>query len=100
MTGPGDGRKDFRLVGYEGGLDSEMLHDGERCAFLRSTIAAPDKHAVVMQSIRSERYVGRRVRFAAWVKNAPGARNGGLWMRVVPLDRDRSFAAGYFVPAA
>jgi hypothetical protein len=96
VTGPGDGRKDYRLIGYEGGIDSALMHDGQRCAFLRSNVAAPDKHAVVMQSIRSERYLGRRVRFGAWVKNMPGTMSAGLWMRVVPVDRDRSFAAGHF----
>src|SRR5688500_8811962 len=68
ITGPGDGAPDFRVTDYEGGLDPEQSHAGLPCAFLRSVVERPASHVVIMQSIRTERYVGRRIRFSAWVR--------------------------------
>jgi hypothetical protein len=70
VTGPGDGRADFKLSGYAGGLDAELRHEGRPCAVLRATVPAPESHAVIMQSIRSTHYRGARVRFSAWVRAA------------------------------
>jgi hypothetical protein len=95
ITGPGDGRPDYRLEDYEGGLDPAVVRDGQPCAFLRSTVPAPRSHGVIMQSIRSEKYAGGRIRFSAWLKAAgPDPQHGGLWVRVVPQDRDSTLTHG------
>lgn len=94
VTGPGDNAPDFKLTDYEGGLDRRCRHGGAAGAFLRSKVDKPGKHAVVMQSIRSDRYRGKRVRLSAWVKTEGVAEEAALWMRVVPADRDRTFARG------
>lgn len=87
VTGPGDGLED-----YEGGLDSTVRHEGRPCAYLRSVKPDAAKRAVVMQSILTERYRGKRVRLTAWVRSVKP--NAGLWMRIVPYDRDQTFAYG------
>ncbi len=68
VTGP-DGAKELRAHGYEGGLDHTQSHSGHGSAYLRAISEHPDyKHAVIWQSISSERYRGKRVKLSAWMK--------------------------------
>lgn len=96
VTGPGDDNPDFELTDYEGGLEPEMRHKGKACAYVRSIVEEPRSHAVVMQSIHSQKYHGKRIRFSAELRCTEGVEDSGLWLRVVPFNRDWSYAAGYF----
>jgi len=92
VTGPGDGAKDFELTDYDGGLDRKVKHSGKASAYLRSRVKKPAKHAVVMQSIRSHEYRGKRIRVAAWIKTRDVAEAASLWVRVTPKNRDETLA--------
>jgi hypothetical protein len=92
VTGPGDDAKDFRLTDYEGGMDTRIKHRGKASAFLRSTVDKPDKHAVVMQSVRSDHYRGKRIRVSAWLRTEGVTDEACLWVRVVPIDRDTTLS--------
>jgi hypothetical protein len=84
VAGPAEDARDFRVTDYEGGLDQNVKHGGEASAFLRSTVAKPAEHAVVMQSLRADDYRGKCLRVSAWVKTEKVADAAGLWLKVVP----------------
>jgi len=92
VTAPGDNAKDFRLTDYEGGMDTRVKHRGKASAYLRSTVDKPAKHAVVMQSVRSDNYRAKRIRMSAWIRTVDVAKEAALWVRVVPADRDTTLA--------
>lgn len=92
VTGPGGGAPDFRLTDYEGGTDTKVKHGGKASAYLVSKVDKPAKNAVVMQAVGSEKYRGKRIRVAAWVKTENVAGCAGLWVRVTPADRDQTLA--------
>ena len=94
FTGPGDGTADFEITDYEGGLEPELRHNGKACAFVRSIVDAPQSHAVIMQNVDSLNYHGKRVRFSAMVRCDSDTTVGHLWVRVVPLGKDNSYAWG------
>jgi hypothetical protein len=74
FCGPGAGD-------YDGGLDPLVRHEGRPCAFLRQVGPPRESYASILQVVGSELYVGRRVRFSAWLK-VGGPRNGSLFMQV------------------
>src|SRR4051795_3808055 len=93
VTGPGDYTPDFELTHYAGGFAEEQ-HQDQPSVWLRSTVPNAEEHGVIMQRIRSDRYRGKRIRFAAWVRSEGVEQWGGLWVRVTPRDDTRSYAHG------
>jgi hypothetical protein len=66
---------------YTIALDHEVVHGGKFSATLRCVSPKCTDYGTLAQSLHTQIFLGRRVRFTAWVK----ARNAGaanLWMRV------------------
>jgi hypothetical protein len=66
---------------YDTGIDREAVYKALPSAYLKAT-ADPDGFGTLMQSFSADPYVGKRVRFSAYVKSDGVARWAGLWMRV------------------
>jgi hypothetical protein len=68
---------------YESSVDSGNAYGGQPSAYLRSKKSqAQDGFGTLMQNFSAEPYVGKRVRFSAFVKSENIERWSGLWMRV------------------
>jgi hypothetical protein len=67
---------------YESGIDELAAHDGHPSAYLKAQNPVVQGFGTLMQNFRADHYLGKRVRFSAFVKTE-GAQNwAGLWMRV------------------
>ncbi|MFI5312338.1 MAG: erythromycin esterase family protein, partial [Gemmatimonadales bacterium] len=64
-------------------LDHASPHGGKSAVSLAATVGTPTTFATVSQFIRADNYLGRRVRWTAWVRptGVTGA-GAGAWMRV------------------
>lgn len=69
-------------TGYESGIDALATHDSRPSAFLKSKQPVVHGFGTLMQDFRAARYVGKRVRFSAFVKTDDARDWAGLWMRV------------------
>ena len=68
---------------YESSIDSGTLYAGQPSVYLRSKKPQVDAgFGTLMQNFGAEQYVGKRVRFSAFVKSENIERWAGLWMRV------------------
>ena len=68
---------------YESSVDSGNAYAGQPSAYLRSKKAqVPEGFGTLMQSFGADQYVGKRVRYSAFVKSENVERWAGLWMRV------------------
>ncbi len=54
---------------YETGLDNQIVHSGNYSAYLISKDEKARGFATLMQQIKSDRYLGERIRFSAFVKS-------------------------------
>ena len=67
---------------YDTGVDGQASYNGHPSAFLKSKDLRIDGFGTLMQQIRAEHYLGKRVRFSAYVKAADAEGWAGLWMRI------------------
>jgi hypothetical protein len=68
---------------YESSVDTGNAYGGQPSAYLRSKKPeVPEGFGTLMQNFSAEQYVGKRVRFSAFVKSENIERWAGLWMRV------------------
>jgi len=68
---------------YETAVDSAITHAGMPSAYMRSKEPhVAEGFGTLMQQFSAKDYVGKRVRFAAFVKSENLERWVGLWMRV------------------
>ena len=68
---------------YESSVDTGNAYGGQPSAYLRSKNSqVQDGFGTLMQNFSAEQYVGKRVRFSAFVKSENIQRWSGLWMRV------------------
>jgi hypothetical protein len=67
---------------YEAGIDAGQPYQGHASAFLKSRTLSVDGFGTLMQSVRAERYIGKRVRISGLVKSREVMSWAGLWMRV------------------
>ena len=74
---------------YKTGIDRTVFHTGTASAFIQSEEEefVPDEYATIMQQFRAERFLGKRVRFSAFVKALEVEGWAGLWLRL-----DRKFS--------
>jgi hypothetical protein len=72
---------------YEVGVDVDQVYQGHATAFLKSKTLNADGFGTLMQSIRAEQYLGRKVRLSGLVKSEEVLGWAGLWMRV---DKEKS----------
>ena len=69
---------------YESSVDSGNAYGGQPSAYLRSKKPQADimDFGTLMQNFSAEQYVGKRVRFSAFVKSENVTGWSGLWVRV------------------
>ena len=69
---------------YKTGIDRTVFHTGTASAFIQSEEEefTPDEYATIMQQFRAERFLGKRVRFSAFVKTLEVEGWAGLWLRL------------------
>jgi hypothetical protein len=67
---------------YAVGVDEGQLYQGHPSAFLKSMTPSGDGFGTLMQTVRAERYTGKRVRLSGNVKSQEAASWAGLWMRI------------------
>jgi hypothetical protein len=67
---------------YESGIDTQAAHNGHPSAYLKAKLATIEGFGTLMQDFRADRYLGKRVRFSAFVKTEGAQDWAGLWMRV------------------
>ena len=69
---------------YKTGIDRTVFHTGTAAAFIQSEEEefTPDEYATIMQQFRAEKFLGKRVRFSAFVKTLEVEGWAGLWMRL------------------
>ena len=69
---------------YKTGIDRTVFHTGTASAFIQSETEdfTPDEYATIMQQFRAERFLGKRVRFSAFVKALEVEGWAGLWLRL------------------
>lgn len=75
---------------YEAGVDVDQIYQGHATAFLKSKTLNTDGFGTLMQSIKAEQYLGRKVRLSGLVKSEEVLGWAGLWMRV---DKEKSMVA-------
>lgn len=67
---------------YDTGVDKTVIYNSLPSAYLRSKETSINGFGTLMQEFSAAQYVGKRVRFSAWVKTDGVADWAGLWMRV------------------
>jgi hypothetical protein len=67
---------------YEAGTDAQAAYNGHPSAYLKARELDPGGFGTLMQDFRADKYVGKRVRFSAFVKSDGIQSWAGLWMRV------------------
>lgn len=67
---------------YDSGIDAQMPYNGHSSAYLKFTATRVEGFGTLMQDFRADHYVGKRVRFSAFVKADNVQDWAGLWMRI------------------
>jgi hypothetical protein len=67
---------------YEVGTDPQAFYNGHPSAYLKAKEPVIDGFGTLMQAFRADKYLGKRVRFSAFVKSYGVQDWAGLWMRV------------------
>ena len=74
---------------YDTGIDTQTRRDGAVSVFVRARSAAPGGFGTIMRVEHAERFRGKRVRMAGYVKANDVREWAGLWMRVDGADPTR-----------
>ena len=80
-----------RPTEYESGLDSQAVYNGHPSAYLKSKQPVVEGFGTLMQDIRADHYLGKRVRLSAFVRTEGVQDWAGLWMRVDKDSRQVGF---------
>jgi hypothetical protein len=67
---------------YEVGTDAQAFYNGHPSGYLKSKVPDTGGFGTLMQAFRADKYLGKRVRFSAFVKSEGIQDWAGLWMRV------------------
>ena len=67
---------------YEQGVDSEVMFNGKKSAYLRSKGPEPEGFGTLMQSFQASAYLDKRLRYSAYAKSEDVENWAGLWMRI------------------
>lgn len=67
---------------YESGIDALAAYNGHPSAYLKAKKPVVDGFGTLMQDFRADHYLGKRVRFSAFVKTEGAQDWAGLWMRI------------------
>jgi hypothetical protein len=76
---------------YESGLDPSTLHLDHASAYLKSKSTQAEGFGTLMQEFRADHYLGKRIRFAAFVRSSETKNWAGLWMRVDKGEKSVAF---------
>jgi hypothetical protein len=76
---------------YESGIDTVAAYDGHPSAYLRAKVSSVEGFGTLMQDFRADHYLGKRVRFSAFVKTERAQDWAGLWMRVDKESKQLAF---------
>ena len=71
---------------YEIAVDREVAHSGKASACIKSKRSTPDEFGSFFQTIRADRFSGKRVRFSAYVRTQEAQPGAALWMRLDTQD--------------
>ena len=71
-----------RPTSYESGTDDMAAFNCHPSAFLKANLPVMRGFGTLMQGFRADHYLGKRVRFTAFVKTERVKSWAGLWMRV------------------
>ena len=75
---------------YEQGVDSEVMFNGKKSAYLRSKGLEPEGFGTLMQTFQASAYLGKRLRYSASIKSEDVENWAGLWMRVDGVEKGKS----------
>lgn len=67
---------------YDCGIDAQATYSGHPSAYLKAKTSSVEGFGTLMQDFRADHYLGKRVRFSAFVKTEDTQDWAGLWMRV------------------
>src|SRR5579863_1208884 len=67
---------------FDAGVDLDQPYQGHASAFLKSKELRANGFGTLMQTVKAEQYLGRRVRLSGLVKSEEVTGWAGLWMRV------------------
>ena len=74
---------------YEVGINNEVVHQGQTSGRIHAGKEAyAGGFGTMMQMFKADRYLGKRVRFSAFVKTENVQESAGLWMRVDGPDNE------------
>ncbi len=76
---------------YESGVDTQTAYSGHPSAYLKAKVPSVDGFGTLMQDFRADHYLGKRVRFSAFVKTEHAQDWAGLWMRVDKESKQLAF---------
>lgn len=67
---------------YDTGVDNQTVYNNRPSAYLKSKKPPIDGFGTLMQDFKADQYLGKRVRFSAFVKSEEVQNWAGLWMRI------------------
>jgi hypothetical protein len=67
---------------YDTGVDAQASYNGHASAYLKSKDPRIDGFGTLMQNFSADHYLGKRVRFSAFIKTGDLQSWAGLWMRI------------------
>jgi hypothetical protein len=76
---------------YESGIDTVAAYNGHPSAYLKAKVSSVEGFGTLMQDFRADHYLGKRVRFSAFVKTERAQDWAGLWMRVDKESKQLAF---------
>jgi hypothetical protein len=71
-----------RPADYTSGTDAQVVYAGQPSAYLKSIKPEINGFGTLMQEFKADDYLGKRVRFSAFVRTEAVQDWAGLWMRV------------------
>jgi hypothetical protein len=76
---------------YAVGIDPDQTHNGQPSAYVKSIVPSVAGFCGMMQMCQAEKFVGKRLRLAGWMKTE-NANEGGahLWFRVDGKEKDNT----------
>ncbi len=67
--------------GYEMGVDNSVYQNGKTSAYIKSIEKNENKFGTLMQTIKAENYLGKRIQLSGYVKSKK-ADWSSMWMRI------------------
>jgi hypothetical protein len=80
-----------RPTEYEAGIDELAKYNGHPSAYLKAKNPVVQGFGTLMQNFRADHYLGKRVRFSAFVKTEGAQDWAALWMRVDKGSKEVAF---------